>query len=199
MKTTFLFSVSVCLFLLAGCSNKRQQLQPQTTSDAEVVLIGGADDSTSIVISDENTVSDRDTILYQSPQFQLWYTEALPEKYKDKEICMWTEHANYWEDLQTITVFVANPTDTPLEFGREFDVRLLKDGEWVFPPQQDTSHVISWKRDGLTCEKAPLLYCFRYNLSDFYMLPGKYRLLKSFWQGRKEIKLAADFTIPERE
>lgn len=199
MKTTFLFSVSVCLFLFACCSNNRQQLQSQTTSDAEVVLIGGADGSTSIVVSDENTMPDRDTILYQSLQFQLWYTEALPEKYKDKGICMWTEHANYWEDLQTITVFVANPTDTPLEFGREFDVRLLKDGKWVFPPQQDTTHVISWKRDGLICEKAPLLYCFRYNLSDFYMLPGKYRLLKSFWQDRKEIKLAADFTIPERE
>lgn len=199
MKTTFLFSVIVCLFLFAGCSNKHKQLQPPATPDGEVALIGGADGSTSIVVSDENTGSDRDTILYQSLQFQLWYTEALPEKYKDKEICMWTEHASYWEDLQTITVFVANPTDTPLEFGREFDVRLLKDGKWVFPPQQDTSHVISWKRDGLICEKAPLLYCFRYNLSDFYMLPGKYRLLKSFWQDRKEIKLAADFTIPERE
>ncbi len=199
MKTTFLFSVIVCLCLFTGCLHKRQPLPSQATPGGEVALIGGADGSTSIIVSDESSPSDSDTIIYQSPQFQLWYTEALAEEYKDKGIRMWTEYANYWENLQTITVFVANPTDTPFQFGREFELRWLKDGKWIFPQQRDTSHVIVWKRDGLISKKAPLLYCFRYSLGDFYMLPGKYRLLKSFWQGRKEIKLAADFHIPEKE
>ena len=119
MKTIILFAIllgAVCM----SCTNKRQQFQPEATPDKELAIIGGSDTVTSIQVSS----ADRDTIIYDTPECYLWYVEDLLDKYKDKPVSMWTERSVYWENVQAINVFVANPTNVPLSFGRKWDMHV---------------------------------------------------------------------------
>ena len=140
-------------------------------------IIGGSDTVTSIIISDHASRHDKDTIIYELPQCQLWYTKPLSENYKGKEIQMWTEHKVYWENVQVINVFVANPTDIPLGFGRPILVDQWKDNKWCLPERKDTTCDLAWQDDAFMIEKAPLLYCFRCELDEFLMPKGKYKVV----------------------
>ncbi len=44
-------------------------------------------------------------------------------------------------------------------------------------------------------EKAPLLYCFRYKLNEYYIPKGKYRVQKSFSRGDEDILLTDSFEV----
>lgn len=193
MKTkTIILGTLFCL-LISGCTS-----QPKQSA-----VIGSADTETSIVLSDQETTpdchteigkTDSDTILYELPQCQLWYTKPLPEKYQDKKSRMWTEYENYWEDVQAINVFVTNPTNTPYDFGRHWNLYVWNEKEWITPPMKVS--MIIWEDDLLIGDKAPLLFCFRFPIGEYYHLPkGKYRITKTFRQKGEERELTADFTI----
>lgn len=128
MRTIILFAIlssAVCL----SCTHKRQQFQPEVTPDKELAIIGGSDTVTSIQVSS----ADRDTVIYDTPECYLWYVEDLPNKYKDKPISMWAKHTIYRENTQAINVFVTNPTNVPLSFGRKWDIHVWNGSKWVSP------------------------------------------------------------------
>ena len=152
----------VILILLAACVNKPGQPVQEATSTA---VIGGADSMTSIVVAD-TCASFQDTVTYELRQCQLWYTKDLPEAYNG-ETRLWTEYEVYTENVPVINVFVSNPTDIPLEFGRDMRFYLWKNDKWCPPEQRDTSYTIVWNSDAFMIKKAPLLYCFRYKLNEY--------------------------------
>ncbi len=105
-----MLSGAVCL----SCTHKRQQSQQEATPDKESAIIGSIDTVTSIQV----TSADKDTVIYDTPECYLWCVKDLPDKYKDKTVSMWTERPVYWENIQVVNVFVANPTLTSLMYGR---------------------------------------------------------------------------------
>ena len=121
MKSIILFitlSSAICI----SCSNKRQQLQPEATPDKEPAITGGNNTATNIRISSQDTLPDKDTIVYDIPECCLWYAKFLPDEYKDKPVSMWAEHAVYWENVHAVNIFVSNPTNAQLSFGRYWDI-----------------------------------------------------------------------------
>ena len=181
-------------FISTSCINERQQ-HSKMVPEETIGIIGGSDTVTSIIISDHASRHDKDTIIYELPQCQLWYTKPLSENYKGKEIQMWTEHKVYWENVQVINVFVANPTDIPLGFGRPILVDQWKDNKWCLPERKDTTCDLAWQDDAFMIEKAPLLYCFRCELDEFLMPKGKYKVSKLFFSGTKKIEVNTNFEI----
>ena len=188
MRTIILFAIlssAVCL----SCTHKWQQSQSEATPEKELAIIGGSDTVASIQIIS----ADKDTVIYDTPECYLWYVEDLPDEYKDKPISMWTERPVYWEDVQTINVFVANPTSDFLMFGRGWVLEQWNGTEWAMAK---TKGDISWQDDAFAKEKAPLLYCFRFPVGKYYrMKKGEYRICKSFYAKRKKIELNAEFEI----
>lgn len=185
MKTrTIILTIMLCAFIVVSCTNKQKQ---------QNVIIGGADSTTEIVIAEDKNKPDKDTVIYEIPQCQLWYTKELTEVENNKEIRMWTERENYWENVQVINVFVANPTNVWWNFGRDWSLYVWNGTDWVVPEPKQS---LSWYEDAFGVDKAPLLYCFRFPVGEYYHLPkGKYRLTKTFLANRKKITLTADFNI----
>lgn len=143
----------------------------------------------------QNQAANQDTIIYELPQCALVYTKTL--KAKGGEIKMWTESNNYLENIQAINVFVENPTNVPLFFGREWYIYRWNGKSWELPKQKNPD-ILVWNSDAFMTKKAPLLYCFRFPVGELYYLPkGKYRITKSFWQDKKKIELIANFNIPD--
>lgn len=99
MKFAIQFFLLLCLLLCGSCSNKQKEFQPKATNDHKIAIIGSANGSTEIVISEDSCKQDKDTVIYEIPQCLLWYTKALSEANKGKEIRMWTEHEGYLEGL----------------------------------------------------------------------------------------------------
>ena len=193
MKSIILFitlSSAICI----SCSNKRQQLQPEATPDKEPAITGGNDTATNIRISSQDTLPDKDTIVYDIPECCLWYAKDLPDEYKDKPVSMWAEHTIYRENTQAINVFVANPTNVPLSFGRKWDIHVWNGSKWVSPKAKFSPFI--WKDDEIAMPKGMLLHCFRFPVGRYYHLPkGKYRISKSFHVKRKNIESSATFEI----
>lgn len=185
MKSRAIILIITLCTSIVSCTNKQKQ---QNT------IIGGADGTTEITIAEDNSKQDRDTLIYEIPQCQLWYTKELPEATKGKEIRMWTERKEYWEDVQVINVFVSNPTDTPINFGRHWNIYIWNGEEWVCPELKVS--YIAWEDDLFVQHRGMLLYCFRFPVGKYYHLPkGKYRLTKTFQTNNKGITLTADFNI----
>ncbi len=136
----------------------------------------------------------QDTTVYDTPECWLWYVRDLPIEYRDKPVAMWTEHAVYQEGVQAINVFVSNPKNVPLSFGRYWELRVWNGSEWV-PPRARFSPFI-WRDDEFVMPKGMLLHCFRFPVGSYYHLPkGKYRVSKSFYARKEEMKLSAEFEI----
>lgn len=193
MKFAIHFFLLLCLILCGSCSNKQKKFQPEATNDHEVAIIGSADGPTEIVIGEDSYKQDRDTVIYEIPQCRLWYTKGLSEADKGKEIRMWTERKEYWKDVQVINVFVANPTDVWWNFGRDWSLSVWNGTDWVTPAFKQS---LSWTDDAFGIDKAPLFYCFRFPVGEYYHLPkGKYRLAKRFRANGKNLTLTADFSI----
>ena len=194
MKTILPLLTLVCL-LAISCTNKQKRSRPDAASTVCTAVTGGGDTITGTTVAGKNNGQDRDTVIYELPQCWLWHTEALPAGYAGKPARMWTEYKNYWENVQVIQVFVANPDTIPFDFGRKWDLYVWKEGKYV-RPEQKGSYSIAWEDDLFIIGKAPLLYCFRFPVGDDYYLPvGKYRITKKFGQRGKEIELHADFEV----
>lgn len=189
MRTIILFAIlssAVCL----SCTHKQQQSQSEATPDKESVIIGGKDTATSIQV----VTTNKDTAVYDTPECCLWYIEDLPNKYKDKPVSMWTEYSVYRENIQAINVFVSNPTNVPLSFGRKWDMHVWNGSKWVSPKAKFSPFI--WKDDETAMPKGMLLHCFRFPVGRYYHLPkGKYRISKSFHIERENIELSAEFEI----
>lgn len=84
MKFAIQIFLFPCLLLCGSCSNKQKKFQPEATSDNTVAIIGSSDGSTNIVIEESHKI-DKDTVIFESPNFNLWYTKDLPDKYKIKD------------------------------------------------------------------------------------------------------------------
>ncbi len=180
---TVILIIALCTSIVS-CTNKQKQ---QNT------IIGGADDTTEIVITEDSSKQDRDTVIYEIPQCRLWYTKELSEADKGEEIRMWTERKEYWEDVQVINVFVVNPTDVWWNFGRDWSLYVWNGTDWAKPVFKQS---LSWTDDAFGIDKAPLLYCFRFPVGEYYHLPkGKYRLAKRFMANGKKLTLTTDFNI----
>lgn len=188
------------LFLLVSfllsCSHKPKMFQMEVSSDTTTCIIGGADSVTSILIYDVEKREDKDTIIYEIPQCNLWRTEDLPEKYKDSPIQMWTERSVYWEGVKVVNLFVTNPTDIPFTFGRDWILYKWNGEDWIIP---EAFSDCGWQQDAFSTDKAPALHCFRIPVGDIYYLnKGKYRLVKTFffwYEPNKDIKLSAEFEV----
>lgn len=193
MKSIILFitlSSAICI----SCSNKRQQLQPEATPDKEPAITGGNDTATNIRISSQDTLPDKDTIVYDISECCLWYAKDLPDEYKDKPVSMWAEHSVYWENVHAVNIFVSNPTNAQLSFGRYWDIDVWKEEKWVSPEMKVSCMI--WPDDEFIMHKGMLLHCFRFPVGKYYHLPkGKYRISKPFGLAGKSIELNTEFEI----
>ena len=96
--------------------------------------------------------------------------------------------------LRSISVFVTNPTNEKFWIGRDWSLRIWNGVQWCIPQEKFELNV---KADAFCKKEAPLLYCFRFPIGEYYHLPkGKYRISKSFLLKEKdEINLYAEFEI----
>lgn len=176
MKTQVLFFVLACA-LCAGCGGKSKSGK----------VIGGADGPTRVM------VADKDTVVYELPECDLYYTDSLVPS-ADTAVAAATEHPVYWENVRFVNLFVTNPTDEPLSFGRSWWLSVWDDGHWGFPEMKVGG--VAWEDDLFTVDKAPLRYCFRLPVGEYYLLPkGKYRLSKSFVVKGERQSLYAEFEV----
>lgn len=175
-----------------GCSGNSQT---GTERDpATIGIIGGADTATEIFITDGNARADGDSLVYETPECRLWYTDKLPDGYKDTLISMWTEQPVYRKEVNDISVFVANPTDRPISYGRKWLLYRWDGKAWTIAEWKISGS--SWEDDLFGTGRAPLLHCFRFPVGKYYRLTkGKYRISKSFYTGGKLITLNAPFEI----
>ena len=193
MKAGNIILIIVFCTFIVSCSNKHKRFQPKATDDNAIAIIGSSDGSTNIVI-EENNKTDKDTVILESPNFNLWYTKELADKYKNQGFQMWTESKVYWENVAVINVFVTNPTNERFWIGRDWSLRIWNGEQWCIPQEKFELNV---KADACCKKEAPLLYCFRFPIGEYYHLPkGKYRISKSFsLQEKDEINLYAEFEI----
>lgn len=71
MKAGSIILIIVFCAFIVSCSNKHKRFQPKATDDNTVAIIDSSDDSTNIVI-EENNKTDKDTVILESPKFNLW-------------------------------------------------------------------------------------------------------------------------------
>ena len=182
-----LYSFIICTLVINCTANKGEKGNN---------VIGNVEDTTDILICDTSQAAnaESDTVIYELPQCQLLYSKELPDKYGEKPISMWTEYKDYCENVPFIHVFVTNPTDVPLDFGRKWNLHVWNGEKFEAPKQKP--YLIIWEDDLFLSSKAPLLYRFRFPVGEYYYLPkGKYRIAKIFNQKGKKIELHADFEI----
>ncbi|MDM8325639.1 immunoglobulin-like domain-containing protein [Bacteroides gallinaceum] len=180
-----LLSSVVCL----SCTHKRQQSQPEGPA-----ITGGNDTVTNIQTGSQDTLPDKDAIVYDIPECCLWYAEDLPDEYKNKPVSMWAEHSVYGENVHAVNLFVSNPTNAQLSFGRYWDIDIWNGEKWVSPNMKVSCMI--WPDDEFVMYKGMLLHCFRFPVGKYYHLPkGKYRMNKSFGLAGKSIELNAEFEI----
>lgn len=171
----------IALSCNSGCANKQQQPQPQpqTMLDKEIAA------------SDKN---DKDSIRYYILECFLVDVQDLWDEREDTSVVMWMEHSIYGTDVETIHVFVDNPTTTSLTYGRDWHLYRWNGKEWVMPKIKGSD--IAWPSDGFDNRKAPSRYWFCFPIGSYYYLSkGKYRICKSFYAGSQRIALSAEFEI----
>lgn len=182
MKTTILFFALACA-LCVSCNAKKGKGK----------VIGGADGATSINVSDEEKRADHDTVTYELPECRLVSTDSLVSA-SDTAVAMETARKVYWENVRVVDLVVTNPTDVPLSFGRSWRLQVWDGEKWGYPELRVGG--IVWEDDLFSVDKAPLRYCFRIPVGEYYLLPeGKYRLAKAFWLGERKMVLSADFEV----
>lgn len=144
-----------------------------------------------IAASDKN---DKDTIRYYIPECFLVDVQDLWDEREDTSVVMWMERSTYGTDVETIHIFVDNPTTTSLTYGRDWHLYRWNGKEWVMPKIKGSD--IAWPSDGFDNRKAPSRYWFCFPIGSYYYLSkGKYRICKSFYAGSQRIALSAEFEI----
>ena len=146
------------------------------------------------VINSKNDTTQIDVITnYELEDCNLLYTEALPSNYQGTEISMNTEYKSYPSDIRYLSIYVYNPTNTVLDFGRDWIIEIWDGNKWESPKMKKD---LIWFSDGFSIPKTHIVYCFRYPIAEYYILSkGKYRIIKTFHQDMKEVQLKAEFKI----
>lgn len=125
--------------------------------------------------------------------FDIIHKEKLPENFLGGEVQMQTEKSVYSTNIRYLTVIVNNPTDVPLEFGRDWKVQIQHEGKWIMPKMKKD---LCWTDDGLASNETYVRYYFSFPINEFYEVrPGIYRIIKTFFQGNKRFELIAGFEI----
>lgn len=159
--------------LMPGCTSKQKK-------DA---VVGSVKDTTQIDIIAN----------YELVDCRLVYTKALSKDYSGTEVTMKTEYKSYPPDIWYLSIYVYNPTDTALEFGRSWLIETWNGNKWGSPKMKKELFLFS---DGFFIQKTHIVYCFKYPIGEYYILPkGKYRIIKTFHQDTEEIQLNAEFEI----
>lgn len=175
MKTALLSLVLACIVCLS-CTDKGRL--PQSGKRGNVP---------------SDSLAGRYDVSYELPECELWYTSPLSDR--EGGCRLWTEHKVYPENVRAINVFVANPTDIPLSFGRATSILHWRNGQWIPPEQKDKTYIGAVPDDAFVIQKAPLLYCFHCRLDDYHIPPGKYCVQKSFSRGNETFCLTDTFEV----
>lgn len=86
------------------------------------------------VINSKNDTTQIDVITnYELEDCNLLYTEALPSNYQGTEISMNTEYKSYPSDIRYLSIYVYNPTNTVLDFGRDWIIEIWDGNKWESP------------------------------------------------------------------
>lgn len=105
---------------------------------------------------------------------------------------MQLEHPSYETKTDKLTLQIKNKGE-PLSFGARYDIEIFKDGSWYEIPLKDD---IDFSMIGIklgidkTYKSTMSLKALKYDL-----IPGQYRVIKSFNTGGKEITLASAFEL----
>ena len=207
-----LIAVLTIGMVVAGCSQSAEQEKPSehcsetSRSDAEStmqLLMTGCvhrqkDKTVDKTENQTKSLKDYQTVSYEMPEVVLLYSKALPdivctteEKYR-----VWTEQECYPQNVTAINYFVENRTDTWWTFGRDWTLQIWDGAKWC-PPKQ--KKVLFWFDEGFGKRRAPLLYCFRIPIGEYFFLPkGKYRVKKDFIQNDRKnqfLDLYAEFEV----
>lgn len=179
------------LFMSAAVASACTGGNNKTNADADVMDSIVADTLTTVCTATYN----RDTAIYEMPGYSLWYTCKLPAKYMAGGSRMWTEHETYQKSVNAVNVFVANTSDTTLTFGRKWSLYFWNGREWTGP--ETRGGMIIWEDDLAISDEAPLLYCFRFPVGEYYCIrKGKYMITKDFvYTDGKELVLKACFDV----
>lgn len=107
---------------------------------------------------------------------------------------MQLEHPIYELNTDKLTLQINNKGE-PLTFGARYDIEIFKDGSWYEVPLKDD---IDFSMIGIqlgpdkTYKSTMSLKALKYDL-----MPGQYRVIKSFNTGGKEITLASTFELKQ--
>lgn len=97
--------------------------------------------------------------------------------------------------VKDVYAIILNPKLLCLSYGRSWKLQVWENDRWIDSKMKGGYGFLDDEMIPLT---APVYYCFRYPVSCYELAPGKYRILQSLWDDRREIKLSAEFWIIER-
>ena len=144
------------------------------------------------------SLKDYQPISYEMPEVGLLYSKELPDSVCNTEerYRVSTEQKCYPHNVTAIKYFVENLTNTWWMFGRGWTLQVWDGDKWCSPKQKK---VLFWFDDGFAIQNAPLLYCFRIPIGEYFYLPGgKYRVGKDFGfmdEKNQNVELFAEFEI----
>lgn len=147
MKTIILFALlssAVCL----SCTNKRQQIQPETTPDKKSAIIGGSDTVTTIQVNDITTSKEQTTLEVDSTDIDFPLSQSEIEKYESRvrmqrlpnvaithadAYQIRTQQPVYSPQTKQIVLDVIN-VDGPTAEPEYHHLKQWKNGQWVSFP-----------------------------------------------------------------
>lgn len=174
--------LSLCFVFMVGCAGR----QKQEVTDHSADKSPGTPQMT--VPAAPITPAE-----YEVPDFNIFYTKDLAASSLDSLVTMKTEQKSYSSDSYYLTLLVFNPTDTPLDIGRDWRIQTWNGTEWVFAKQK---YNLMCFDDALASQKTHVCYAFKFPMGAYFHLPkGKYRILKNFRQDGRLLELSADFNI----
>lgn len=98
---------------------------------------------------------------------------------------------DYTSESKEIFAIVLNPESLRLSYGRDWTLEKWENGQWIRPK---TKVNILFFDDEIILPESDFL-CFSFPIEYYKITPSRYRISKSFWNDREEIKLSAEFEI----
>lgn len=203
MKRIFLFVMVAGLVF--GCGQGRKGGEGEKTEGKVAGEMAGGtwaprkglEGRTPVWLLDEKGTRGEDTVAYEFPQYQLWFTDTLEGGGTgDGEVRAWTERERYRVNEEVVVLWVENGGREPLTFGRGWEVEWWNGELWTMPELRRS--IVVWEDDKFTSGRGGLRYCFRVPVGIYYFLPeGRYRVGKRFWQEGREFVTWVEFSVPE--
>ena len=106
-------------------------------------------------------------------------------------IAMKVVQGDYTSESREIFAVILNPENLRLSYGRDWSLEKWENGQWIRPRRKVN---ILFFDDEIILPESDFL-CFSFPIEYYKITPGKYRISKSLWNEREEIKLAAEFEI----